>query len=286
MGWIAFSATGAPEVGIGIRLIAMTSADLDDQKVTWVGTELPDALDVLDRKRRVADVYYKTPGRKEITASAGPSKQTAFLQIKPERQPSPAPAERPALALTFDDGPHRKWTPKLLDLLERLDVRATFFMIGQQVQAFPALAKRARDGGHSVQNHTWSHPRNLKVASDAELAAELKRASDAIENAVGRRPVCLRPPYGLTDRRVASAAKSQGMGIQLWTIDTLDWRAGATADTITAAVTKGLAPEAVSLMHDGGGPRAKTISAVERVITQIRADGKYRFEKLCPRETG
>src|SRR5947209_14325050 len=122
-------------------------------------------------------------------------------------KPKPAPTADPAItfdwihvdgpyvAMTFDDGPSAKLTPKLLDLLAAHHIKATFFLIGENVAEHPEIVAREAREGHEVANHSWSHP-NLGKMSDDGVRRELRKTDDAIRNAIGIRPTLLRPPYG------------------------------------------------------------------------------------------
>ena len=101
----------------------------------------------------------------------------------------------PLIALTFDDGPSVSNTPKLLQILKDKDVRATFFMIGQNVAAHPDIVKQVAAAGHEIGSHTWSHPHLSRLSVEA-VTQELQKTQDAIEKVTGNKPQYLRPPYG------------------------------------------------------------------------------------------
>ena len=105
----------------------------------------------------------------------------------------------PYIALTFDDGPSAKLTPKLLDLLAAHHIKATFFLIGQNAAEFPDIVAREVREGHEVANHSWSHP-NFNKMSDEGVRTQLRRTDDAIRSAINSRPTLLRPPYGKIGR--------------------------------------------------------------------------------------
>jgi peptidoglycan-N-acetylglucosamine deacetylase len=169
--------------------------------------------------------------------------------------------------LTFDDGPADD-TQRLLDLLARHRTLATFFLIGQRVEARNELARRIAAEGHAIGNHSWSHPDLTTLARDA-LRSELERTSDAIERVVGARPALFRPPYGFFNDQVQEVASALGMRMLLWDVDTADYeRPGV--DSIAAAIEAASA-DAVVLMHDGRAgdehaDRSQTVAAVARVL--------------------
>jgi peptidoglycan-N-acetylglucosamine deacetylase len=180
------------------------------------------------------------------------------------------------VALTFDDGP---WpdTPRFLHLLEREHVRATFFLIGRQVRGHaPELRRMLRDGD-AIGNHTYTHPDLLRVRRS--VGRELTETSAAIVHAVGYRPCLFRPPYGALNRRVISLAGDLGMTTIVWDVDPRDWsRPGRTA--IVRRVLSGARGGSIILMHDGGGDRSQSLSALPRVIAGLRRRG-YGFETVA-----
>jgi peptidoglycan/xylan/chitin deacetylase (PgdA/CDA1 family) len=129
------------------------------------------------------------------------------------------------LAITFDDGPNPAITPRLLDLLERYKAQATFFLIGKFVRESPDLVREIAAGGHAIGNHTETHP-NLFWLGAARLREEIGRCQEAITAATGQAPVMMRPPYGLRNPLVASAARASGIrSVVMWTLIPGDWRA-------------------------------------------------------------
>ncbi len=114
-----------------------------------------------------------------------------------------------AIALTFDDGPNPSATPMLLDLLDRHKVRASFFLMGEHVRAFPALAKEIATRGHVIGNHTDTHPK-LTFLSPARIQRELSRCDEAIEVATGLKPRWMRPPFGFRGPQLAPIIRRRG----------------------------------------------------------------------------
>src|SRR4029077_5368604 len=130
----------------------------------------------------------------------------------------------PYVAMTFDDGPSAKLTPKLLDLLAAHHIKATFFVIGQNVAQKPDIVAREVREGHEIANHSWSHP-NLAKMSDDGVRDQLHKTEDAIRSASGNRLTLLRPPYGsITSRQKKWINQEFGYKIVLWDVDPLDWR--------------------------------------------------------------
>jgi peptidoglycan-N-acetylglucosamine deacetylase len=215
-------------------------------------------------------------------SSAAPSPtESPSASAEPSAAPSPAatplttgPPEvdgKKVVYLTFDDGPDPRWTPAILDALAAHNVRATFFVIGRKVEEHPDLAKRIVAEGHSLQNHTWSHP-NLTELSRSDATDELARTNDVIKSVAGVAPKCLRPPEGATNEKVQELAGKAGQTAMLWSVDTKDWSNKST-DAIASIVGGSLQPGAVILMHDGGGDRSATVAALPAVLQSIANAG-------------
>jgi peptidoglycan/xylan/chitin deacetylase (PgdA/CDA1 family) len=153
------------------------------------------------------------------------------------------------VALTFDDGPHPSSTPSFLQQLERMAVHATFFLLGEQVVAYPELARRIVDAGHEVALHGHTH-RILLARGPSSTWADLHRGYDAVAAATGELPRWYRPPYGVLTGAAQRTAQSLGMRPILWTDWGRDWMAAATPQTVYDTVTRGLGGGATVLLHD------------------------------------
>lgn len=188
--------------------------------------------------------------------------------------PSPPPG---TIALTFDDGPNPAWTPQVLDLLDRYDAKATFFVVGYLAERHPDLVAEIARRGHTVANHSYSHPQ-LPTLSDDAIRDQLRVTDDAIAAAGVARPTCLRPPYGATNARVESVAAGAGLRTVLWTVDPEDWRRPG-ADALRARVARAGSGDIVG-MHDGGGDRSHTVAALPGILEDLRARG-LRSVSLC-----
>jgi peptidoglycan/xylan/chitin deacetylase (PgdA/CDA1 family) len=154
------------------------------------------------------------------------------------------------IAVTFDDGPHAVFTPRLLDTLKERNIKATFFMVGRNATAYPQIVKRMKEEGHEVANHTWAHP--LLTGYGAEgVKSQLKRTHDAIEKACGTAPILYRPPYGgarLTQRR--SIMEDFGYPTILWDVDPLDWQTPRSVQKVYDRVLSMTKPGSIVLLHD------------------------------------
>ncbi|WP_211303942.1 bifunctional polysaccharide deacetylase/glycosyltransferase family 2 protein [Pseudosporangium ferrugineum] len=185
------------------------------------------------------------------------------------------------IALTFDDGPDPRWTPRILDVLARHRAHATFFQVGSHVNEHPGLARRVLAEGHEIGSHTFTHV-NVATAPSRRLDAELTLTGNAIAAATGRRPVLVRPPYSsepeavtAADHRAHLRIAAAGYLIVLTDLDTGDWRRPG-AEAIAAAARPEGTAGAVVMMHDSGGDRAQTVAALDLLIPALKARG-YRF---------
>ncbi len=178
----------------------------------------------------------------------------------------------PYIAMTFDDGPSAKLTPKLLDLLAAHHIKATFFLIGQNVAENPEIVTREAREGHEVANHSWSHPSLAKMSDDG-VRGQLRKTEDAIRSAVGNRPTLLRPPYGsITPRQKKWINQEFGYKIVLWDVDPLDWRRPGPS-VVCNRIVKNTRAGSIILAHD---IHPGTIDAMPCVLNQLEAKG-FKF---------
>jgi cellulose synthase/poly-beta-1,6-N-acetylglucosamine synthase-like glycosyltransferase/spore germination protein YaaH/peptidoglycan/xylan/chitin deacetylase (PgdA/CDA1 family) len=186
------------------------------------------------------------------------------------------------LALTFDDGPSRDFTPGVLDVLKAKHVPATFFVVGANAETYPDLVKRIYDEGHEIGNHTYSHP-NIALTSLERTRLELDSTQRLIEHATGASTILFRPPYNAdseptTAAEILPVLRAQQMGyITIGErIDPRDWAKDATADSIFDEVVAEKENGNIVLLHDAGGNREATIQALPRIIDYFRKEG-YTF---------
>ena len=195
----------------------------------------------------------------------------ADVTVAPAQEPAPSPVPPNCyncVAITYDDGPVPGSTERLLDILKRKGVHATFFVVGRNANANPQILRRIRDEGHTIGNHSYSHP-DLARQSDGAIAAQLDDTDAALQKQAGLDPHWLRPPYGSHNPRVASAAGARGMALAVWDVDTADWQHRNPATTCKRAVD-GTREGSIILMHDIHQP---TVDAAECVIDGLRAKG-------------
>jgi peptidoglycan/xylan/chitin deacetylase (PgdA/CDA1 family) len=178
----------------------------------------------------------------------------------------------PYIAMTFDDGPSAKLTPKLLDLLAAHHIKATFFLIGQNVAENPEIVAREAREGHEVANHSWSHP-SLGKMSDDGVRGQLRKTDEAIRSAAGHSPTLMRPPYGsITPRQKKWINQELGYKIVLWDVDPLDWRRPG-PNVVCNRIVKNTRAGSIILAHD---IHPGTIEAMPCVLNQLEAKG-FKF---------
>ncbi|HEU4948255.1 MAG TPA: polysaccharide deacetylase family protein [Kribbella sp.] len=181
--------------------------------------------------------------------------------------------------LSFDDGPHPRYTAQILDILRAYGVRATFFEVGQNIASYSYLTRRAHLRGHSVQNHTWSHP-NLRNVSWAGFKYQVLNTDKYIRAQTGYTPRCLRPPYGAVDSLVRLRAGALGKTIRLWTVDPRDWSRPGTS-VIASRVLANVRSGSIVLLHDGGGNRSQTVAALPTILRTLKARGYVFYRLWC-----
>jgi peptidoglycan/xylan/chitin deacetylase (PgdA/CDA1 family) len=157
--------------------------------------------------------------------------------------------DRSAVALSFDDGPHPCGTPAVLDALDRHQVKATFFLVGEQVASRPALAAEIVARGHEIGIHCYLH-RAATWRAPQTFRDDLDRAADAIERATGLAPVLYRPPRGVFTYSALAEVRRRGWFPVLWAVDGRDWRRTATPESISRRIARRLEGGEVILLHD------------------------------------
>jgi peptidoglycan/xylan/chitin deacetylase (PgdA/CDA1 family) len=180
------------------------------------------------------------------------------------------------LALTYDDGPNDPHTLRLLEVLAKHDVRATFFLIGRYVRQHPEIARELVKAGHVVGNHTFGHPL-LIFKSSAEIRQELSDCRSALQDAIGGHSNLFRPPFGGRRPAVLRIARELGLVPIMWNVTGFDWNAPP-SEVIEAKVTKQVRGGDVILLHDGGhkqmgADRAQTVLATDRLIAKYKSGG-------------
>lgn len=213
-------------------------------------------------------IHYNSTLRKTFISTKIPPAQNVIRRGNPQQK---------LVALTFDDGPDDIYTPQILDILKEKNVKATFFVLGRQVDAFPAIMQRIVNEGHGIANHTRTHP-NLTKVKTSELIEEVRATQQIMQRTVGRAPDIFRPPFGALTKSDTLVLNQMGIRVVMWTVDTLDW-SGLSGDEILAIVKRDITPGGIVLQHNFQS-RARlldgTVEALPKIIDELRAEG-YQF---------
>jgi peptidoglycan-N-acetylglucosamine deacetylase len=177
------------------------------------------------------------------------------------------------VALTFDDAPDNIYTPRVLDVLKKEGVKATFFCVGNRIEAHPDVVRRMVAEGHVLGNHSYSHP-NLPKLTDAKFREEIRKTDQLIMKYAGYAPSFVRPPYGNISEGQIQWLASQHRKVVNWNIDSLDWK-GLSRDQVAVNVLSNIKPNAIILQHSGigaGGNLDGTVEALPEIIAKLKKD--------------
>ncbi|MFN6570502.1 polysaccharide deacetylase family protein [Dendronalium sp. ChiSLP03b] len=261
-------------IGIVAIAFSVTACSINPGKLPQLKTDVLTSqlhtLQIPDHPANSKDNSQLLPSAKVGNLSfAAPNK----FQGKTVYQVHPGSNEK-VIALTIDDGPWQNTTSQMLDILKQNDVKATFFWVGQALQANPELAKREIAEGHAIGNHTWHHW--YRHMDEATAKSEIERTADLIYKTTGVKTYLFRPPGGVLNNGLAAYAKTQKKTVVLWSLTSADTDPHAKPQAFVNNVLKGAKPGAIVLMHDGGGDRQRTVKALPQIITGLKQQG-YRF---------
>ncbi|OZI11632.1 chitooligosaccharide deacetylase [Bacillaceae bacterium SAS-127] len=177
------------------------------------------------------------------------------------------------VTLTFDDGPHPIYTPKILDILAKYEAKATFFVTGMQAEKYPTIIKRQAKEGHEIGNHTYSHASGENISADL-LTKELEKTTQLVTTLTGKKPVLYRPVGGVYNDLIVETARESGYQVVLWSWyqDTKDWHRPK-ADKIAHHVITNTKPGNIVLLHDSGGNRMQTVKALDTILSHLSKNG-------------
>lgn len=182
------------------------------------------------------------------------------------------------VALTFDDGPNPIYTPQILAVLKKYNIKATFFVVGMNAKRYPELIKQIHEAGHVIGNHSQTHPMLTKV-SEAQLQTEIVSPSEIVNSIIGVKPKCLRYPYGASNQHVRDEIRAHGMMPTPMGFNSFDYnRPGV--EKIISWVLKNAYSKQVILMHDGFAKREQTVAALPVIIEGIQKKG-LGFSTIC-----
>lgn len=216
------------------------------------------------------------PGRDGIDEVARGSRsgevlfRTSVLPVIPA-----APEEAPVVALTFDDGPDPRWTPPIIENLKREGIKATFCVVGRQARKYPELIQLIVSEGHTLCDHSETHPVGLSRLSRGEIDQQVGSPAFFLRSLTGAEPGFFRAPGGSINDLVIGAARARDMRVLAWSVDPRDFE-GPPPGEIQRRVMDRVKPGSVILLHDGGGIRSGTVAALPGLITRLRAAG-YGF---------
>lgn len=249
-----------------LKKLMKTSAVKKATEPAWINFE---NYSLTDKK---LTMYYEggqlSKDISSVKAVAVPLSSINSILAKPFKVATEKKKPVKPIALTFDDGPSKTLTPKVLKILKKHHATATFFMLGSEVNDHPQIAKQVQEAGYEIGNHSYSHP-NLKHLTNAQVKSQLTRTSNAIKNATGHMPTLFRPPYGSIDNRIRSLTKLKAT---LWNVDTLDWKY-RNSKKLLSNVKRDAYPGAIILMHD---IHISTVNGLDAVITYLEKQG-YTF---------
>ena len=191
---------------------------------------------------------------------------------------------RKIVALTFDDGPNGKYTQQVIDILDREGVKATFFLIGKNVETYPEIAKEIAVHGHAIGNHSYTHPWLLPLEKKKSILQEVDKAEAAIYKATGESPRLFRPPHGLRSFWMDDIIRREGYTIFTWDDMTKDYLQGTCEKKIARRILSNIHPGSIIVLHDGvnlehGINRENMIEALPEIIRELKKEG-YEFVTL------
>ncbi|WP_449241437.1 polysaccharide deacetylase family protein [Desulfoscipio gibsoniae] len=172
------------------------------------------------------------------------------------------------VAITFDDGPFPKMTEQYLAVLDKLNAKATFFMVGQRIKYYPELARQVVEQGSEIGSHSWQHAHLDQLTKDA-IIKDLNDVADQVQDTVGRKISLLRPPYGGRSDNLLAAARQLGYKVIIWDVDPRDWE-DPLPEKIVAGVLEQVKPGSIIVMHEG---HPNTLQALPDLIQKLRERG-------------
>lgn len=263
---------------------APAEAKKETPKKTDVKKAAPQPQAPKDEAKKEEPVEKKTPEPEAPEPAEKPApdaytlaKSAALTAAKLKRQMGVAaplrisrvPMEGKYVALTFDDGPSKQYTTKVLDVLKKYDAKGTFFVLGNRLGSGADIVKRADAEGHEIGVHTWSHI-NMRASSYATVSGEMERTTRRIFDLIGKYPKIMRPPYGSTSTSLVNNMYDHfAQRSIMWDVDTQDWRKPGVETVIHRAVNRAT-PGSIVLVHDIHG---STFAALEGIVKGLQNRG-------------
>jgi peptidoglycan/xylan/chitin deacetylase (PgdA/CDA1 family) len=179
------------------------------------------------------------------------------------------------VALTFDDGPHPRWTPRVLETLAKHGATATFFLVAKKAEAYPDVVRAILEAGHSVGLHSYAHDRFFALRREARVRADLERGLAVLEKVTGSRPELFRPPVGHTNPVMARVVDHLDLTVVGWTLAGRDGIASARPSDVVARIRRDLRDGAIVLLHDAperGDREPAAVKALPSILDAIAAE--------------
>lgn len=180
--------------------------------------------------------------------------------------------------LTFDDGPDPVNTPKILNILDQLNIKATFFLIGEKVDEYPQVARQIAESGHEIGSHGYSHP-EYNYMGNLEVLKDIRLAQSAIFKATEKNPTLFRPPFGQVDKAITAILMGEHLNLVLWSLDSKDFRKNADRDRIIEVIDSKINNGSIIILHEISDA---TVKALPEIIKRIEKKG-FSMEILSVR---
>ncbi|MCQ6558780.1 polysaccharide deacetylase family protein [Paenibacillus mendelii] len=226
------------------------------------------------KKSEAADRRGNRKRNQRNTQAQRPLSWVKLQQLYPGAFYIGGPRKPRMVTLTFDDVPDMNYTPKVLDILAKYKVRATFFVVGSRARAYPSIVRRMQREGHMIGNHSYSHPVFSRISLQ-QFQQQVMRTDALLRPLIGYSPKLIRPPYGEILPKQIEWAQSKGFVIVNWNVDSEDWRS-LDSNRILINIKRTLQPGSIILQHAGGGQGqdlSGTINALPRLIRMLRSKG-------------
>ena len=281
-------AGGAPYIKSGDHVLALGDAlPTSSRMVSFNGTDTVEETRV-ETQTVEMPIHYEGTGPVETVITSGSAgvqqltvgvlsgevvaKHVKVAAVVRVVRRTPLYSGAKTVALTFDDGPWPGSTQAILKILQQYGVKATFFEIGRQARQNPSLSRQVADAGMEMGNHSETHPLSLGRLSAGAVSNQITQAQHDIQKASGKTPMFFRPPGGNTTSAMYPVLAKLKLGWVQWDIDTEDWQRPSSGK-IASKVLRNVRSGAVVLMHDGGGDRSHTVSALPTIIKGLQAQG-------------
>lgn len=201
--------------------------------------------------------------------------QNEMKALKEQNAIYHGPRHSKQIALTFDDGPDTNFTNQVLDILKREQVPATFFVVGKMVKNYPDVLKRIDLEGHTIGNHSYSHPQLNKI-SQASAMKQLAETNQVIFQTIGKKPALMRPPYGAYNKELTNKTANSGMKVIYWDVDTLDWKHRTSSEIIHTVQSQGIGGTIVLQHSSGNKGLQESVNSLNQIIKHYKSQG-YEF---------